>query len=65
MNAKAREAVGETRTKLYQELMALMYDEEPYIPIGHMMFQYGLSKRLEWRPRLDGFILAKEMSLAK
>ena len=63
LDDKARAAVGETRTRLYQELMAYLYDEETSIPVLHPLYQYGLSQRLQWQARLDGFILAKEMSI--
>ena len=63
MNAKASEAVGETRTKLYQEIMAYLYEEEATVPVAHLTFRHGLSQRLVWQARLDGFILAKEMSI--
>ena len=33
------------------------------VPIGHPYFYYGLSSKVEWKPRLDGFILVKEMKL--
>jgi hypothetical protein len=33
------------------------------IPIGQPNFYYGLSPRLQWQSRMDGFILLKEMAL--
>jgi peptide/nickel transport system substrate-binding protein len=54
---------GAERTKAYQELGKYAYDQIPTIPVGYPSFYYGLSSRLEWPPRLDGFLLAKEMKL--
>ena len=34
------------------------------IPIIHMPLNYGLSANLTWQPRLDAFMLLKEMTLA-
>ena len=36
--------------------------EIPVIPIVHLPFFYGLAADLSWTPRLDGFMLVKEMS---
>jgi peptide/nickel transport system substrate-binding protein len=51
------------RTKVYRELGKYAYDQIPTVPVGYPSFYYGLSTRLEWTPRLDGFLLAKEMKL--
>ena len=64
-NNKAQELTGQARTKAYQELLAMLYDEEYNVPISWPRLYYGLSQRLDWKPRLDGFILAKEMALKK
>jgi hypothetical protein len=37
------------------------YDSFAYAPIVHVELDYGLSAELEWAPRLDGFVLLKEM----
>jgi hypothetical protein len=34
------------------------------IPIVHLAFFYGTTADLVWEPRLDGFMLVKEMSLS-
>jgi peptide/nickel transport system substrate-binding protein len=51
------------RTKVYRELGKYAYDQIPTVPVGYPSFYYGLSNRLDWTPRLDGFLLVKEMKL--
>ena len=54
---------GDARVKAYQALGQYVYDDYATVPIGYPSFYFGLSKRLDWTPRLDGFLLAKEMKL--
>jgi peptide/nickel transport system substrate-binding protein len=61
MQNKALSLGGAEREKAYQEIGKLMYDEVVTIPIMHPSFYFGMSQRLEWTPRPDGFILLKEM----
>jgi peptide/nickel transport system substrate-binding protein len=63
MQARALSLGGAEREKAYQEIGKLMYDEVITIPIMHPSFYFGMSKRLEWTPRPDGFTLLKEMKL--
>ena len=37
---------------------------EPLVTILHLAFLYGTAANLTWEPRLDGFMLVKEMSFA-
>ncbi len=60
---KASPLTGEMRVKAYQELGKYIYDRVLFIPVGRVEFFFGLSSRLDWKPRLDGFILLKEMAL--
>ena len=48
------------REPAYSEL-----DENPNSgkPNGQPNFNFGLAQRLSWKPRVDGFILLKEMTL--
>jgi len=62
MDDKARVLVGAERTKAYQELMKVLYDEVAVVPIVHPAISYAVSNKLNWEPRLDGFIMVKEMS---
>jgi peptide/nickel transport system substrate-binding protein len=63
MQNRALSLAGAEREKAYQEIGKLMYDEVITIPIMHPSFYFGMSKRLEWTPRPDGFTLLKEMKL--
>jgi len=63
MQTKALSLGGAEREKAYQEIGKMMYDEVITIPIMHPSFFFGMSKRLEWTPRPDGFTLLKEMKL--
>jgi peptide/nickel transport system substrate-binding protein len=53
--------VGEERQAALEEVTAMYYEDYGAIPIIHMPLNYGLAANLEWTPRLDGFVLVKEM----
>ena len=55
---------GEERVEALQEVTRMFYEDYGAIPIIHMPLNYGLAANLEWEPRLDGFMLLKEMRLA-
>ena len=40
-----------------------LQDAYTVVPILHLAFLYGTAENLSWEPRLDGFMLVKEMSL--
>jgi peptide/nickel transport system substrate-binding protein len=63
MIAKALPLTGPEREKAFQETARYNYDQAISIPILHPTFYYPMSPRLEWTPRSDGFVLAKEMKL--
>jgi hypothetical protein len=44
--------------------MALVLAEMPVVPLYHRNNLYGVSDRVRWEPRLDGRILAAEVSLS-
>ena len=54
---------GDERIKAYQAIARFVYDEVITVPVGHPNFYFGMSQRLDWTPRPDGFILVKEMKL--
>jgi peptide/nickel transport system substrate-binding protein len=60
---KAEPLVGEARESAFQEVERYVYDHYYIIPIGQPLLFYALSDRLNWKTRLDGFILLKEMTL--
>jgi peptide/nickel transport system substrate-binding protein len=59
--AAALPLTGDERDQALQALAKEVYDKIPIIPLGQPNFFYGTSENLEWKPRLDGFILFKEM----
>ena len=44
-----------------EEIAKYIHDNFYTVPIGHPDFNFALSDKLDWKPRLDGFILLKEM----
>jgi peptide/nickel transport system substrate-binding protein len=67
LDEKLDEAIpltGEERQEALAEVTRMYYEDYGAIPIIHMPLNYGLSENLQWEPRLDGFMLIKEMSLA-
>ncbi|HEX2281011.1 MAG TPA: ABC transporter substrate-binding protein [Thermomicrobiales bacterium] len=52
---------GEEREEALAEVTRMYYEDYGSIPILHMPLNYGLAANLEWTPRLDGFVLIKEM----
>lgn len=55
---------GEERVEALQEVTRMYYEDYGSIPVIHMPLNYGLAEGVEWQPRLDGFILLKEMQLS-
>jgi len=64
MAAEADAATGDERQEKLAAIAEYVYDLAPVIPIGQPAFNFGLSERLDWKPRMDGFILLKEMTFA-
>jgi peptide/nickel transport system substrate-binding protein len=56
--------VGDERAEAFAEVTKMYYDDYAAIPIIHMPLFYGLAENLTWTPRLDAFMLIKEMTLA-
>ncbi len=63
MHAKALPLIGAARQKAYEEIAKYIHDQFYTVPIGHPNFYYGLSTKVDWKPRLDGFIMLKEIKL--
>ena len=53
------------RLQHYRGLMRIALDEMPIVPLLAPVRRYAVSARVRWRPRLDGSLLAAEMSLAE
>jgi len=58
----ANPLVGDERAAAFAEITAKWQEAFPVIPIIHLAFLYGTAENLAWEPRLDGFMLVKEMS---
>jgi peptide/nickel transport system substrate-binding protein len=54
---------GDERAHAFASVTEAFMDEVPVVPIVHLPLFYGLSADLQWEPRLDGFMLVKEMSI--
>ena len=64
MYVEATAATGEDRQEKLAAIAEYVYETVPVVPIGAPSFNFGLSNRLDWTPRMDGFILLKEMTLS-
>jgi ABC-type transport system substrate-binding protein len=53
------------RRQALQEIMALAMDDMPRAPLVVGDDVYGVSARIDWRPRADLMLLAKEVRFAK
>jgi peptide/nickel transport system substrate-binding protein len=55
---------GEEREEALADVTRMYYEDYGSIPIIYMPLNYGLAENVTWEPRLDGFILLKEMELS-
>jgi peptide/nickel transport system substrate-binding protein len=62
MTAEAAVVTGDERDARLAEVTAAFMERIPVIPIVHLPFFYGVAADLSWKPRLDAFMLVKEMS---
>jgi peptide/nickel transport system substrate-binding protein len=60
----ANPLTGEERAAAFAEVTRVFQEAYSVIPIVHLAFFYGATADLVWEPRLDGFMLIKEMSYA-
>ena len=58
----ANPLTGEERAAAFAEITRVFQEGYSVIPIVHLAFFYGTTEDLIWEPRLDGFMLVKEMS---
>ncbi|MBA3416186.1 MAG: hypothetical protein H0U10_13270 [Chloroflexia bacterium] len=56
--------LGEERAQAFQEITREFMANYPLVPIVHLPLFYGVAENLSWAPRLDGFMLIKEMHYA-
>lgn len=64
MIEEALPLTGDERVEAFQEVTRVFYEDYAAVPIIHMPLFYGLAANLNWEPRLDAFMLVKEMSYA-
>ena len=62
MVAAAVQLFGDAHDQALQDIAAYVYDLYYIVPIGYPIFYHGLVEGLNWTPRMDGFILLKEMT---
>ncbi|MBA2596495.1 MAG: hypothetical protein H0V00_07705 [Chloroflexia bacterium] len=58
----ANPLIGEERAAAFAEITRVFQEAYSVIPILHLAFLYGTTENLIWEPRLDGFMLVKEMA---
>lgn len=61
--AAALPLTGEERVTALAAVTTMYYDAYASVPVIHMPLNYGLAANLQWEPRLDAFMLLKEMTL--
>ena len=49
--------------RLAERIAKYINDQVYTVPIGHPNYYYGLSPKVDWKPRLDAFVMVKEMKL--
>ena len=62
MTAEAAAITTDERDAELAAVTAAFMERIPVIPIIHLPFFYGVAADLNWQPRLDAFMLVKEMS---
>jgi hypothetical protein len=63
MRVQANQLAGDARDKALQDIAKYVYDKTVTVPVGQPKFFFGLAKNLQWKPRIDGFVLLKEMTV--
>ncbi len=59
---EASALTGEERGPALAAVTKMYYDAYASVPVIYMPLNYGLAANLQWEPRLDAFMLLKEMS---
>lgn len=62
--ADAIQKSGDERDQALQGVAAYVHDLYYIVPIGYPIFYHGLVDGINWTPRMDGFILLKEMTFS-
>lgn len=61
---QARQADEATARTIYQQIQTELKDEAPFIFLYQAADLYGVNTHINWKPRLDQYILGTEMSAA-
>jgi peptide/nickel transport system substrate-binding protein len=61
---QARQSDDATARSIYQEIQTELKDKAPFIFLYQAADLYGVNTRINWKPRLDQYILGTEMSTA-
>jgi peptide/nickel transport system substrate-binding protein len=64
LTAAANQLAGDQRDAALQNIAKYVYDRYITVPVGQPNFYFGLAKNLDFKPRLDGFLLVKEMKVS-
>ncbi len=59
--AQLRSVPEAERAGVAAQLQALLYEDCPYIFLWQQMDVYGISEKITWEPRLDQYVLGKDM----
>jgi peptide/nickel transport system substrate-binding protein len=62
--ADAIQKSGDERDQALQGVAAYVHDLYYIVPVGYPIFYHGLVEGINWTPRMDGFILLKEMTFS-
>jgi len=62
LTAESAVITGDERAAELAATTAAFMERIPVIPVVHLPFFYGVAADLNWKPRLDAFMLVKEMS---
>jgi peptide/nickel transport system substrate-binding protein len=55
----------EARQELYDAIFQRGHDMHYTVPLFNLQDIYGMSPRMEWKPRVDAKMLIKEMSVSE
>jgi peptide/nickel transport system substrate-binding protein len=53
------------RQQMYNQILKTAYDDPAFIYLLNVQDIYGLTQKLQWKPRTDGGIRAWEMTLSQ
>ncbi|GAA0384227.1 hypothetical protein Acor_78270 [Acrocarpospora corrugata] len=61
--AAANQLAGAERDTALKEIAQYVYDRFVVVPVGQPSFYFAMAANIDWKPRLDGFLLVKEIKL--